>query len=234
MRNFKKILIPVFFILLSGNASSGQDLHSGAVEKFEYLVRYNGMKVGKVEVEYLSRTGAVKAGQEIISLNSDVRILKLFSLKSREKFYIDAQTYFPRKVERDLELLGGKEKILEEYNQKKGLVRMIKTADGSTKEELIRQQPPIHNITALLFFFPRDVALKEGSSVYFNLPNRRLEMKVVRCKDKTCAAANKVFLLEAPAKKIKLWLEGEKRVPLRIEFPSFLGRISISRKTNKL
>jgi hypothetical protein len=235
MRNLKKALVFIVFIILTGSLLLGQDPYLGAAERFEYQVRFNGLNVGEVQVEYFSQTGAAKARQEVINLSSNIKILKLFSIKSQEKFYIDSKTFFPRKVERDLLLLGGREKILEEYNQKRGYVRMIKTAKGKTKEERINQQPPIHNITALLFFFPRNISLKEGSSVYFNLPNRKLEMQVVECKTSVCpTAGNKVFLLEAPAKRIKLWLEGDRRIPLRIEFPAFLGRITISRKINKL
>jgi hypothetical protein len=200
-----------------------------AGEKFIYKVKYNGISVGSIEWEYLGR--AIIDGQEVVVLEliPDVKIARLLSLNTREKLYLNAQTYLPVRVKRQVSFLGKREDILEEYNQRENFVKITKlVAKGRKVEETIHREGPIHNAIALLYFFPRDVRLETEKSFSFNLPTRKVYINVVGHKDlRTQNGIFQTYLLEGHPPKFKIWLEKETGFPLRIEFPLLLGKIEI-------
>ena len=42
--------------------------------------------------------------------------------------------------------------------------------------------------------------------------------------------AYEAYVLEGKPRKFKIWLEKDRRIPLRMEFPVFLGKVTILRK----
>lgn len=197
-------------------------------EKFIYKVNYNGIYVGRIEWVYLGKQNMDNKLVDAISLFSDVKILKLFSIQSKEKLYIDSDTHLPLKVEREVKYLGRQEEILEEYNQKEGFVKIAKKDAKGKEEKKLEVKAPVHNIIALLYFFPKDIKLTLGESLSFNLPTQKISIKVVALEILGITKATyETFRLEGRPRKFKVWLEKDKRVPLRIEFPVLLGRITI-------
>lgn len=204
-------------------------------EKFTYKVDYNGVYMGRIEGVYLGKQNIDNKIAYTISLLSDVKILKVFSLQSKEKLYIDSDTHLPLRVEREVRYLGRYEEILEEYNQKDGFVKIIKK-DGKRKEEKrleVKALYPgyrrgIHNVIALLYFPPKDIKLNLGESFSFNLPTQKISIKVVAFEILDVHKVRyETFRLEGQPRKFKVWLEKERRLPLLIEFPVFLGRVTI-------
>ncbi len=199
-------------------------------EKFIYKVEFNGIYVGKIAWKYLGQLQMGSQLAEVVSLSSDVKILKLFSLESKEKLYIDSGTHLPLRVEREVKFFGRQEKIQEEYNQKQDYVKLIKQDAKGKKEKTIHLKAPIHNIVALLYFFPKDIKLSLGESFFFNLPTQMTNMKVTALEMLSSSLGSyEVYVLKGQPQKFKVWLEKDKRIPLRIEFKVFLGRIIISR-----
>ncbi len=197
-------------------------------EKFVYKVKFNGIYVGRVEWEYLGRSSINNKLVDVLSLSSSVKILKLLSIQSKEMLYIDSDTHLPLKVERQVNFFGKQEKILEEYNQKENYVKITKVNAKGTEERIIHTKAPIHNMIALLYFFPQDTKLKLGESFSFNLPTQKVDIEVTTLKMlDTAKGSHEVYVLEGRPRKFKVWLEKEKRIPLRIELPVMLGRITI-------
>jgi len=197
-------------------------------EKFLYKVNFNGIYVGRIEWEYLGSLRMDNKLVNVLRLSSNVKILKLFSIQTIEKLYIDFDTHLPLKVERQVKLLGKQEEILEEYNQKENYVKITKVAASGTEEKIIKLKAPIHNMITLLYFFPRDIKLRLRESLSFNLPTQKIRIKVTALKMvDTARGSYEVYVLEGRPRKFKVWLEREKRIPLRIEFPVMLGRITI-------
>ncbi|MBU0709215.1 MAG: DUF3108 domain-containing protein, partial [Candidatus Omnitrophica bacterium] len=191
---------------------------------------FNGIYVGDINWEYLGRANAGDKLTDVISLSSDIKILKLFSIKSEEKLYIDSDTHLPLRIERNVIFFGKDEEILEVYNQKDGYVKISKVGKKRTKDEIIHLEAPIHNVIALLYFYPEARELNLGERSYFTLPAQEVSIKVVSLEMlDTDKGSFESYLLEGRPRKFKLWLDKEKRIPLRIEFPVFLGKIVISR-----
>ncbi|MFH1414358.1 MAG: DUF3108 domain-containing protein [Candidatus Omnitrophota bacterium] len=207
-----------------------RDLPFKQGEKVSYKVKFSGIYVGDVNWEYLGRANVGDKLTDIISLSSDIKILKLFSIKSKEKLFIDAQTYLPQKIEREVNFLGKHESITEEYNQEEGYVKISNVGPKGRKEEIIRLEGPIHNAIALFYFHPKERELNLGETSYFTLPTQEISVKVSTLEMlDTAMGEYEAYVLKGKPRNFKLWLEKEKRIPLRLEFPVFLGKIVISR-----
>ncbi|NQT28365.1 MAG: hypothetical protein HQ570_02075, partial [Candidatus Omnitrophica bacterium] len=170
---------------------------------------------------------------DVLSVNSDTNIFNFLDLDSKEKVFLDSKTCLPIKVERDIVFFGKKEIIEETYDQEKGQIK-IKRSNSSKPEDILSQDTPIHNILELLYFFPQDLALEAGKWMTFNLPTQKINIKMVR---ERVLKVNGVkqdtyFLIGRGAKRFSLWLDKEKKMPLRLEFISLVGKVTVVRKEN--
>lgn len=206
-------------------------LHFRINEKILYQVRFNGVKVGKIELEYKGREKIGKDLQDILVVSSCVRILGLFEIESKERVYVDVNTHLPLKVEREVKFLGKQESILEEYHQKEGWVKIIQTKGKVTEERLMRVSPPIHNVLILYFLYPldlRDEAI--GKAFEFNLPTRKISIRLREARRiSTHKGIEEFYILEGAPRRFEVWLKKTERLPMRVEIPAFLGRIVITR-----
>ncbi len=200
------------------------------LKKLTYKVYYNGMFSGYIYWSYQGKEKIGKREADVLRVSSDTKIFKLLDLTSDEEVYLDSETHLPLKVERNILMFGKKELIEEIYNQEKGYVQIVRKGDV-VKEEILRQQTPIHNILALLYFFPESIKLEKDKWMIFNLPTQKIKIKFIEermlkvGKDKQ----NTYFLLGRGAKRFSLWMDKTTRLPLRIEFVSILGKLSIVR-----
>jgi hypothetical protein len=200
-------------------------------QKLTYRVSYNGIPSGHIEWEYLGQKTIDGQEANVLSVSSDTKILKFLNLTSQEKVFLHSVTHLPLLVERDILLFGNKELIEEHYNQEEGTVT-IKRTPSAKEAEVLSQDTPIHNILALLYFFPKDVELKENEWMTFNLPTQKVKIKLLseRVLDLNGQDKQAYFLIGRGAKRFNLWLDKEKRIPLRLEFIFPLGKVSIVRE----
>lgn len=225
-----KLALAIFFIVISLDCQGFCFLvrnKEAEGEKVFYQVRFNGVKVGKIEFEYQGRQKIGGKLQDVVVVISDVKILGLFEIEGKEKIYVDTDTHLVLRVEREVEFLGKQESIIEEYNQKEGWVKITQKKDKITQSRLIRQNPPIHNVIVLYFLYPLDLQDKTiGKTFEFNLPLRKISIKLRGLrKITTDEGAKEVYLLEGLPQRFKIWLEREKRLPLRLEMRTFLGKV---------
>lgn len=208
-------------------------LHFQKGKNFTYEVRFNGIKVGRIEFEYQGRKEINKIYQDIFVVSSNVNILRLFEIQSKELVYADINNFLPQRVEREVKFLGKHEAILEEYNQRDGLVKITVKKAGAEQERLIYQQPPIHNSLTLLFLYPLNLQESLGKSLDFNLPLQKIKIKVkeLRKIQATEGALDEFYLLEVSNhRKSFVWVKKGERLPIRLEISVFLGKVVITKK----
>ncbi|MEM7817088.1 MAG: hypothetical protein QXZ20_04190, partial [Candidatus Aenigmatarchaeota archaeon] len=105
-----------------------------------YKIYFNGIYVGILEWRYLGKTVFNNSQVEVLYINSNTQILKILDLESKEKIFLDSNSYLPLKVERDIIFFGKKELIEEIYEQKKGYIKIINT-NHYIKDRTIYQNP---------------------------------------------------------------------------------------------
>jgi hypothetical protein len=228
-------IIAITFILVGSLCASAQDSLKSRFEgksKLTYDVLFNGIPTGTIDWQYLGQEIVEGRNTEVIFLKSNTNILQLLSIESNEKVFLDSQNHLPVKAERDVVFFGRKETIEEIYNQEEGLVKITRYS-STAKEELLRQDKPIHNILSLLYFFPKNIKLTKGREFFFNLPTQKVNIKVIN--EKTILLDNKVkrriyYMTGSGAKKFNLWLDKRERIPLRLEFITAAGKILLVKK----
>lgn len=231
MKIFNFISLFVCFVFFCAAAfSEGIKDRFASKDKLSYEVEYGNKPAGKVYWHYLGRELLGEKQADVIYIDSDTKILGIFSLESKEKVFLDYQTHLPLKVERDVVFFGKNELIEEIYNQDEGYVKIIRE-NGKKKEQVIYRDPPIHNILALLYFFPKDIVLEENKLVIFNLPTQKVKIKMVPHRPLIIDGEEKecYFLLGSGAQRFNLWLDKELRIPLRLEFILPVGKVIITK-----
>jgi len=234
------ILVVVVSLAVGSIAGGGFVFASGIEDRFQnkeklvYDVYFNGISAGYIEWEYLGRKEVDGIIVDVLSVNSDTNILNLLDLDSEEKVFLNSETSLPVKVERDIVFFGKKEIIKEVYDQEKGQIK-ITNSSSKESEEIFTQDIPIYNILQLLYFFPKDLVLEAGEWMAFNLPTQKIKMKMVKERVLKINGIKKdtYFLIGRGAKRFSLWLDKEEKIPLRLEFISLTGRITVVRKESE-
>ena len=195
-------------------------------EKIAYEATFKGLRVGTFEFEYKGRNNDL----DLIVVTNKVNIFNIFQIDSTESVYIDAYTCLPKRVERKVVFFGRPEKIIEEYNQKEGWVNVTQEKGGKTKNTVIPQKPPIHNVHSLFFAYPLELKDKVGLELDFNLPLEKVKMRVKELrKDESAQGLRESYVCEISPKRIVLELDKDKRYPLHIEMPALWGKLEISK-----
>lgn len=235
--NIITIIAGIVFLVIGSVTGGGFALAEDIGVRFQgkkklvYNVYFNGIPSGYIEWEYLGRQEIDGVTVNVLSVNSDTNIFNLLALDSKEKVFLDSKTCLPVKVERDIVFFGKKEIIEETYDQEKGQVK-IKRSNSKELEDVLTQDTPIHNILELLYFFPRDVALEAGKWMTFNLPTQKIKIKMVKERVLKVNNVNQdtYFLIGRGAKRFNLWLDKEEKMPLRLEFISLVGKVTVVRR----
>ncbi len=201
------------------------------LDKITYDVFYNGIYTGKITWRYLGKEKINGKETEVIFLDSETKIFNLLNLASKEKVFLDTATHLPVKTERDVLLFGNKEDIEEIYNQETGSVRII-NSKHKNKDVILHQDKPIHNILALLYFFPQNIPLVKDQNLYFNLPTQKVTVRLVSEGTLQFGKEKKeVYLLSGRGgQRFNLWLDKKDRSPIKMEFLSLAGKVTIVRK----
>ena len=235
--NITIIIVGVVFAVIGSLFGQGFALAENIEARFQnkdklvYSVFFNGVLSGYIEWEYRGRQKVDGVTVDVLSVNSDTNIFNLLELDSKERVFLDSQTLLPIKVERDIVFFGKKEIIEETYDQERGEIK-IKRKNSKEPEEMLSQDTPIHNILELLYFFPQDVALEPDQWMIFNLPTQKIRIKMVkeRVLKMNGIDWDTYFLVGRGAKRFSLWLDKEEKMPLRLEFISLAGKITVVRK----
>lgn len=184
-----------------------------AGETIKYAIKSFGMKAGEATLTF--------AGLQ--NLNGTKVYLIVFAARSvnffdEEKIYADAKTFYPLRVERDLNIWGKKEKITEEYDQASGIIKINKHASSDPLAQTIAKKGPIDNIYCFIYRYRMSGQFKIGDSFAIHLPTRNVTIGLVKMV--TVEAADKKFpayFMQSIPAKYKLWFDTSmQKIPLKI------------------
>jgi len=183
-------------------------------EKVSYSIKKFGVKVGEATLKFEGPVAL--ASQQVYLITFAANSL---NFHDEEKIYVDPKNFRPVRVERDLNIFGKKEQIIEEYDLAAGLVKVEKVAGGKTTRQVLKRKVNIDNLYGFIYRYRRDGVFKVGDVLTMNLPTKDVAFKLA-AKEKISAAGQSqdAFLLESQPKKYQVWFDvSEKKIPLRID-----------------
>lgn len=143
-------------------------------ETITYDIKKLKLKVGEASLVF---NGPVEVeGKQAISITFTAKGFKFYD---EEQIYLDAETYYPIIIKRDLDIFGKKEKIIEYYDSKRGKVRIVKTAKGKTSEQVIENGTQFDNIYGFIYRYRRLGRFNEGEEFRLHLPTDDVSLKLV-------------------------------------------------------
>lgn len=193
-------------------------------ERIEYSIRKMGVKAGEATLTFGGAT----------QLDGKPAVLIIFKATAinfwdEEKIYIDPQTFLPIRVERDVNLWGKKEKIIENYLPSANGVKITKKAGNKTVEQVISKPGQLDNIYGFIYRYRRDGQFKIGDTLQMALPTQDVKLSLVEKEQlKAGNAVYDTYFMESNPKKYRVWFDsGERRIPLRIDGAVGFGSTSM-------
>lgn len=206
-------LLALGFVFLGVSALYAGEPAFKVGEKIHYRVKQMGVKAGDATLEFKGETYLEGKKYALILFTADG-----FNFFDEERIYIDPDTFLPQKIMRDLNIFGKKEKIMEEYFQQDGFIRVTKTADGKTTVQTIEKKGAVDNIYGFIYRYRLLGDPQSTVSLDVSLPT--VDVKIARVKEVEFNAGGKMYravLMRSVPEKYSIWFDvGEKRLPLRI------------------
>ncbi|NTV28949.1 MAG: DUF3108 domain-containing protein [Candidatus Omnitrophica bacterium] len=188
-------------------------------EVIHYNIKQLGVKAGEASLTFVGETQL--DGTKVVLIRFASRGPAFFD---NEDIYLDPQTFRPVRVQRDLKIFGGHERIEEDYRTE-GQVRIRKDADGKVTETVLSTKGPVDNIYGFIYRYRAEGDFSVQKSFAIRLPTVELTMKVID--DGSFKAVGQVFraaIIRSVPAKYTIWMDkGEKRLPLRIAGAVGLG-----------
>ena len=133
-------------------------------------------------------------------------------------------------VKRDLNIFGKKEKITEYYDQKKGEIKIVKTAKTVTVDQVIKKVPPIENIYGFIYRYRQNGDFKDQEESFnLHLPTKDITIKNFG-KKKLRMDKNEedTFYMQSDPRQYSIWFaSGKNKIPLRIDGAVGLNQTSM-------
>ncbi len=193
-------------------------------ETIQYDIKKLKMRVGQASLTF---HGLVSLeGQSAFLITFTSKGVKFFD---EEKIYVDPRTFLPCRVERDLNIFGKKERIVEHYNAWEGTVRIVKTAKGKTSEQVIKRSVPLDNIYCFIFRYRVSGKFTPGETFQIHLPTKNVQFQAqgpreLQIGEKKISAH---YLQSDPAQ-YRVWFDpGAHKVPLRIDGAVGFGKTAM-------
>lgn len=233
MNLLKCFIVAVFFLCTLGGippsakAGDASILPFAAGEKIVYTIKKFGLKAGEATLIFNGMTRM--DGRDVYSITFTA---KGFNFLDVEEIRADPKTFFPLRVERDINIFGRKEKITEHYEPRMGRVRIIKTAKGRVTEQVISKSEPLDNIYCFIYRYRRDGLFKIGDTSDIHLPTRDITVRLVKKKKlKAAAQIFDAFFMKSKPRKYKIWFDhGPGKIPLRIDGAVGFGKTAMVMK----
>ena len=227
----KRSLSILFLLIFLGVGTAFAQEKTDSYDQFigevvSYDVRSLAVKQADANLEFkgLVEVGGRKA--YLITFEA-----KGFNFLDIEKIYADKETFYPLRVERDLNIWGVAEKITEVYDQQNFIVTVTKTTKANSSPQVlaIQKKEEIDNIYCFIYRYRLNGDFKIGSSLKMNLPTKDVSIKIVK---KTALEVGEkmldtIFLETTPAQ-YKIWFDvGSEKIPHRIDKTAMVGATSM-------
>ncbi len=197
-------------------------------EKITYSIKQLGLKAGEAILTF--EGPAAREDKDYLLI-----VFKATGINflDSEKIYADPASLLPQIVERDLNIFGKKEQIIEYYEPQNGKVRVVKTVSGKTTEQVITKKGELDNIYCFIYRYRRDAEFKAGESLAINLPTMDLRIKLTEKVDIATAGKNyQAFFMQSTPSKYKLWFDvSRQKIPLRIDGAVGVGSTTMTMKS---
>lgn len=193
-------------------------------EKITYDIKMGGINLGRAIFQHMASAEINGRLLSRVSFETD-----LARFKDTEIIYSDPKTLLPVKIDRDIVNWFNREKITEDYDQENFTVTITKYKGTKQDKQVIQKDSAIHNAILL----PHSVRLvnKLGPGYIFsvNLPNRKLQMKLVSLEDvKTDGGTFKAYHFESIPKQIEIWISADKnRIPIKMQGVGAFGYLLV-------
>ncbi|MFH1202014.1 MAG: DUF3108 domain-containing protein [Candidatus Omnitrophota bacterium] len=190
-------------------------------ETLSYSVILKGIKVGSANLSFVGPIKFQRQDANLVIFSSSA-----LNFSDIEKIYANPPDYLPLRIERDLNLWGNRIKISEEYDQKQNSVRITRSR---VKPNIINLDSNIQNIILLVYKYRDIEKLEIGQSDLFNLPTKKINIKLIRQEAvKVPAGIFQAYLFESDPAGYKFWLSVDKdKLPLKLQGFSYLGATSL-------
>lgn len=217
-------LAAVFALMFVISARAEISLASLGGEKITYNIKKLGIKAGEATLEFV---GPVEtAGQKFVLI-----IFRAMGMNflDEEKIFADPETLLPQRIERNLNIFGKRERIVEYYTQNPPQVRVVKTVKGKISELVLRNTQALDNIYCFIFRYRQNGTFQAGKNLNLNLPTQRVQIVMKGWQRIAAAGKNyEAYTLESQPAKYKVWFDASpRRIPLRIDGAVNLGPTSM-------
>ena len=195
-----------------------------AGETIVYDIKKLKVTVGKAQLVYHGMVEVNK--QRALSVTVTATGFKFFD---KEQLYLDPETFRPMIIERNLDIFGQKEDIIEFYDAQKGKVKIVKRAGGKTEQKVIEEGGRFDNIYGYIYrqrlagqFNPKD-------TYDLHLPTLDVRLKLMETKHiEVNDQSYKAYLIASEPKKYKVWFDsGPRKLPLKIDGAIGWGKMSM-------
>lgn len=183
-------------------------------ETVTYVIKKLKMTVGEAKLVF--HGPASLKGEEVLLVTFTAKAMNFLD---EEKIYLHPETFYPVRIERNLNIFGKKEKIAEEYLPQESMVKITKTAGGKTSEQIIRKEGVLDNIYCFIYRYRLNGNFRSGEKFMINLPTKSVEVRIE--KKATLKAGGKKFesyLMNSEKGQYRIWFDASPRkIPLRID-----------------
>ncbi len=186
---------------------------SARAETIHYAIMQMGIEVGEASLR--------NVGPETYQGKHTFLIIfkaQALNFLDEERIYTDPLSFYPLFVQRNLNIFGQREKILEVYDRAKDEVRVTKTVGGKNTERVLKRTGPIDNIYGFILRYRRNGSFKIGDVLNVSLPTTDVKIELVRRVNLQLQGKqyDSFFMQSRPAK-YKIWFDSTaQKWPLRI------------------
>ncbi|TRZ96509.1 hypothetical protein D4R78_00760 [bacterium] len=189
-------------------------------EKITYDVMLGKVRLGQA---YFSNLPNVEVdGRKLNLITFETRLARF---ADREEIYSDPKTLLPIKVNRDIKKWFVSERITEEYDQGRYLLKIIKNKGDTQQQMIIQSGSHIHNAVLLPYYVRRIPKLKVGWSLQANFPLRKFLIKLVSIDSIVVPAGTfQAYHFISEPKQFQIWISlDERRIPIKIVGTGMFG-----------
>jgi len=219
-----------FFIMCivlwgSTTASGAADiLPFSTGETITYSIKKMGVRVGTATLEFQGKEKLKEKEVYLIVFTADG-----INFYDQERIYADIKDFYPLRIERDLNIFGKKEVIIEEYDSIQGVVKIVKTTAGSPLEETIVKSGRLDNIYCFLYRYRWQGSFELGQALALNLPTKDISVSIEnKTRLKTAGRDFDAYFMNSDRGEYRMWFDSSAdKIPLRIDGAIKFGKTAM-------
>lgn len=219
-------LWPVIGRADNANVSSSQseNLPFRQGERVVYDIRKLNLKIGEAALTFHGLTQLDHRQVFLITFVS-----KGPEFFDEERIFFDPETFLPIRVERDINIFGRKEKIVEHYSPHDGVVEVVKTVREKTSRDVIRKPQRLDNLYCFIYRYRRSGGFQIGEDLQMHLPTKDVQFKLLTTEPlKINGKPLDAYYMESIPKKYRVWFsKSQDRIPFRIDGAVGFGKTAL-------